>query len=89
MDIARPASVAIARKRRRIGYGAAAGVAVLLITVGLSRLQPAAPEVERSTVLVDTVKRGRSSSTCAASARWCRRTSAGSPPSPKDAWSGS
>lgn len=58
MDIARPASVAIARKRRRIGYGAGAVAAVLLITLGLSRLQPAAPEVERSTVLLDTVKRG-------------------------------
>jgi HlyD family secretion protein len=58
MDIARPASVAIARKRRRIAYGVGAGLAVLLITLGLSRLKPAAPEVERSTVLVDTVKRG-------------------------------
>jgi HlyD family secretion protein len=58
MDIARPASVAIAKKRRRIAYGAGAGVAVLLITLGLSRLKPAAPEVERSTVLLDTVKRG-------------------------------
>ena len=56
MDIARPASVARARKMRRIAYGAA--FAVLLITLGLSRLKPAAPEVERSTVLVDTVKRG-------------------------------
>jgi HlyD family secretion protein len=58
MDIARPASVAIAKKRRRIAYGAGAAAAVLLITLGLSRLKPAAPEVERSTVLVDTVKRG-------------------------------
>jgi HlyD family secretion protein len=58
MDIARPASVARKKKMRRIGYGAAGGVAVVLITLGLSRLKPAAPEVERSTVLVDTVKRG-------------------------------
>jgi HlyD family secretion protein len=58
MDIARPASVALARKRRRIAYGVGAGAAVLLITLGLSRLKPAAPEVERSTVLLDTVKRG-------------------------------
>ncbi len=59
MDIARPASVAHARKMRRIAYGVGAAVAVLLITLGLSRLKPAAPEVERSTVLVDTVKRGQ------------------------------
>ena len=58
MDIARPASVARQKKMRRIAYGVAGGVAVLLITLGLSRLKPAAPEVERSTVLVDTVKRG-------------------------------
>jgi HlyD family secretion protein len=58
MDIARPASVARKKKMRRIGYGVAGGVAVILITLGLSRLKPAAPEVERSTVLVDTVKRG-------------------------------
>jgi HlyD family secretion protein len=58
MDIARPASVARKKKMRRIAYGVAGGVAVLLITLGLSRLKPAAPEVERSTVLVDTVKRG-------------------------------
>jgi HlyD family secretion protein len=32
--------------------------AIPLITIGLSRLKPAAPEVERSTVWLDTVKRG-------------------------------
>jgi HlyD family secretion protein len=58
MDIARPASVARRRRLRRIAYGVGGLVAVLLITLGLSRLQPAAPQVERSTVLVDTVKRG-------------------------------
>ena len=58
MDIARPASVAKKKKMRRIAYGAAGVVAILLITLGLSRLKPAAPEVDRSTVLVDTVKRG-------------------------------
>jgi HlyD family secretion protein len=38
---------------------AAAGVAVLLsITIGLARLKPAAPTVERSGVWIDTVRRG-------------------------------
>jgi RND family efflux transporter MFP subunit len=32
--------------------------AVLLITLGLSRLKPAAPTVDKGTVLIDTVKRG-------------------------------
>jgi HlyD family secretion protein len=31
---------------------------ILLITLGLSRLRPAAPTVERSTMLIDAVKRG-------------------------------
>jgi len=57
MDIARP-SQAREKRIRRIVYGAAGFVAVLLITLGLSRLKPAAPGVERATLLIDTVKRG-------------------------------
>src|SRR5438034_8362124 len=57
MDIARPSNAR--RKRiRRIVYGAIALLAVLLITLGLSRLKPAAPGVERATLWIDTVKRG-------------------------------
>ena len=58
MDIARPAIIAHQRKVRRIAYGAAALVTVLLITLGLSRLKPAAPSVDRGTLVIDTVKRG-------------------------------
>jgi HlyD family secretion protein len=58
VDIARPAIVARQRKVRRITYGASALVAVLLITLGLSRLKPAAPSVDRGTLVIDTVKRG-------------------------------
>ncbi|HLX74703.1 MAG TPA: efflux RND transporter periplasmic adaptor subunit [Terriglobales bacterium] len=58
MDIARPATVARQRKRRRIVYGALGVVVVALVTMGLSRLKPAAPGVDRSTVWIDTVKRG-------------------------------
>ncbi len=43
---------------RRITYGGVLLATVPLITVGLSRLEPAAPEVERSAVWTDTVKRG-------------------------------
>ncbi|MGA9813468.1 MAG: HlyD family efflux transporter periplasmic adaptor subunit [Terriglobales bacterium] len=57
MDIARPDIKR--QKRRRQIVGAAIGVVLLgLVTVGVSRLRPAAPEVERSTVWTDTVKRG-------------------------------
>lgn len=57
MDIARP-SRAREKKIRRILFGSAGLVAALLITLGLSRLKPAAPSVERATLLIDTVKRG-------------------------------
>ena len=57
MDIARP-DQSRKRGRRRMLLGAG-GVAVLgLITVGFSRLKPAAPTVERSSIWTDTVKRG-------------------------------
>jgi len=58
VDIARPATVARQKRIRRISYGAASLVAVLLITLGLSRLKPAAPSVDRGTLVIDTVKRG-------------------------------
>src|SRR5580765_2676061 len=57
MDIARPDQTR--RKRiRRVLYGGAAVLAVGGITLGLSKLKPAAPGVERGTVWIDTVKRG-------------------------------
>jgi len=57
MDIARPSSAG-QRRRRQIIYAAVGIVLIALVTMGLSRLKPAAPTVERSTVWVDTVKRG-------------------------------
>ena len=57
MDIPRPVDVR-KRRLRRAGYTGAALVALAGLTLGLSRLQPAAPSVERSTVWIDTVKRG-------------------------------
>src|SRR5471030_1447788 len=46
------------KRKRRIMYGSGIALAVILATVGLSRLKPAVPTVDRSTVWVDTVKRG-------------------------------
>jgi HlyD family secretion protein len=57
MDIARPEFRQ--RKRRQQIAGLAAGVVLLAgATVGVSRLKPAAPAVERSTVWTDIVRRG-------------------------------
>jgi HlyD family secretion protein len=58
MDIQRPASVARNRKIKQIVFGAVGLLVIALITVGLSRLRPAAPTVEKATVWPDTVKRG-------------------------------
>ena len=57
MDIPRQ-NAAKARRRRQIIFGAIGIALVLLITLGVSRLKPAAPTVERGTVWLDTVKRG-------------------------------
>jgi HlyD family secretion protein len=57
MDIQRPSN-ARARKIRQIVYGAAALILIGGLTLGLSRLRPAPPSMDRSTVWVDTVKRG-------------------------------
>jgi HlyD family secretion protein len=57
MDIARPSNA----KQKRIRQGIYAGVgllAVVLVSVGLSKLKPAAPTVERAVIWPDTVKRG-------------------------------
>jgi HlyD family secretion protein len=59
VDIARSPSVIRKKKIRRIIYGAVALLAIIVITVGVSRLKPAAPSVDRATVWVDTVKRGQ------------------------------
>ena len=57
MDIARPSNVRKKRIRRAL-YAGAGLLAVVLVNVGLSRLKPAAPTVERAVVWPDTVKRG-------------------------------
>jgi len=57
MDVARP-DIARKKRRRRILISFAVLLALAVVTIGLSRLQPAAPTVERSSVWFDTVKRG-------------------------------
>lgn len=57
MDKVRP-GVAKKKRRRRILFIAGGAFALLVITAALSRLKPAVPSVDRSTVWIDTVKRG-------------------------------
>jgi RND family efflux transporter MFP subunit len=57
MDILRE-DFAKKKRRRRFLVGGAGVLAILLITLGLSRLKPAAPTVDKGAVLIDTVKRG-------------------------------
>jgi HlyD family secretion protein len=54
----RPRIVSPHRKRIRQAAYAGGALALLLVTLGLSRLKPAAPSVDRSGVLIDAVKRG-------------------------------
>jgi HlyD family secretion protein len=57
MDIARP-ELARAKKVRRAIYGGVALIALVIVTLALSKLKPAAPTVDRSTVWSGTVARG-------------------------------
>jgi HlyD family secretion protein len=57
MDVPR-IGVAEQKKKRRILIGGAVALGVVLATVGLSRLRPAAPSVERATVWIGKVERG-------------------------------
>jgi HlyD family secretion protein len=57
MDIQRPDN-ARARKIKRIVYAAGAVLVTGGVTIGVSRLRPAAPTVDRATIWTDEVKRG-------------------------------
>jgi HlyD family secretion protein len=57
MDVPRK-GVAEKKRKRRILIICASAVGLILATFGLSRLKPAAPSVDRSSVWIDTVKRG-------------------------------
>ena len=57
MDIARP-EIKRQKRRRQIVWSCVALLVLVGVTVGVSRLKPAAPSVDRSTIWTDTVKRG-------------------------------
>lgn len=57
MDIQRTIDIK-KRRLRRLLFVSSCVLALAAVTVGLSRLKPAAPQVERATIYLDTVKRG-------------------------------
>src|SRR2546429_8737585 len=57
MDVPRQ-GVAAKKRKRRILIISASAIGLILATFALSRLKPAAPSVDRSSVWIDTVKRG-------------------------------
>jgi HlyD family secretion protein len=57
VDIARP-SQARKKKIKRIAYATVAIIVVVGISLGVSKLKPAAPTVDRAVVWIDAVKRG-------------------------------
>ena len=57
MDVPRT-GVAAKKRKRRIMIIAASALGLILVTIAISRLKPAVPSVDRSTVWIDTVKRG-------------------------------
>jgi HlyD family secretion protein len=57
MDIPRP-NAARQRRRKRLIYASSALILLAVITIGLSRLEPAAPSVDKAQIWMDTVQRG-------------------------------
>jgi len=57
MDISRP-DLARKKKLRQALYAVTAVLVVAVVTLGVSRLEPAAPRVDRDTIYLDTVQRG-------------------------------
>ena len=57
MDVPR-VGIAAKKRKRRIIMIALGALGLLVATIAISRLKPAVPSVDRSTVWIDTVKRG-------------------------------
>jgi HlyD family secretion protein len=57
-DIARDPAILKRKRIRQAGYAAVGVLIVIAVSIALARMEPAAPNVERATVLLDTVKRG-------------------------------
>jgi HlyD family secretion protein len=58
VDIARDPKILKRKRQRQFALGTVALLIVIVLSAALARMEPAAPSVDRSTVLTDTVKRG-------------------------------
>ena len=58
VDIARDPVILKRKRQRQIALAAVALLMVIAVSAALARMEPAAPTVDRGTVLTDTVKRG-------------------------------
>ena len=58
MDVARDPVILKRKRLRRVAYAIVAVLLVAVVSVALARMEPAAPTVDRATLLIDTVKRG-------------------------------
>ena len=58
-DVARDPAILKRKKIRRVLYGIVGLLLVALVSTVLARMKPAAPSVDRNTLLIDTVKRGQ------------------------------
>src|SRR5688572_4298568 len=57
-DIVRDPAILKRKRLRQALYAAVGVIIVVAVSIALARMEPAAPTVERGTVLEDTVKRG-------------------------------
>jgi HlyD family secretion protein len=58
VDIKRDPAILKKKRMRQTAFAVAGVLAIIMVTVAVAQLKPAAPTVERSTVWIDTVKRG-------------------------------
>src|SRR5687768_1018616 len=58
VDIVRDPAILKRKRLRQVLYGAVAVMVVIAISIALARMEPAAPTVDRATLLTDRVQRG-------------------------------
>jgi len=58
MDLTRDPAILRRKRLRHTAYGVSGLLGLVIVSVALARMDPAAPTVDRATVLIDIVKRG-------------------------------
>ncbi|MDQ3068629.1 MAG: HlyD family efflux transporter periplasmic adaptor subunit [Acidobacteriota bacterium] len=59
VDIKRDPAILKKKRMRQSAFAVVGVIAIIMVTVAVSKLKPAAPEVERSTVWIDIVRQGQ------------------------------